>query len=308
MSRQVLGIDLGTTNSVVASIDDRGTVVILRNALGSEITPSAVYFDPDGGVVVGEEALQAAAVDPDNAVRLIKRQMGTEFPLVLGGQEHTPESISALILRQLAAAAPGGLAAAPRAVITVPAYFGLAEREATYQAGIIAGLDVLELLDEPVAAAAHYGLTSGGDRTVLVYDLGGGTFDTTVLRIGGRIGHRAGHRWPPFARRRRRRSAPARRGAGAAGAQHPRRPVRGACRRQRLAWQPRAGRRGRQAGPERPDVPRHRRRAPPPGDSRSPSAGPTWKRPAPTCSTRPLRSSSGCSCRRGRSARPRSTT
>jgi molecular chaperone DnaK len=182
VSRPVLGIDLGTTNSVVASIDDEGRVVILRNALGSEITPSAVFFEP-GGVVVGEEALQAIAADPGNGVRLIKRHMGTEFPLRFGGHEHTPESISALILRQLAATAPGGAEGRPRAVITVPAYFGLAEREATYQAGVIAGLDVLELLDEPVAAAAHYGLTSADVRTVLVYDLGGGTFDTTVLRI-----------------------------------------------------------------------------------------------------------------------------
>jgi molecular chaperone DnaK (HSP70) len=179
----VLGIDLGTTNSVVATIDDQGQVVILRNALGGEITPSVVYFEPGGSAVVGEEALQATATDPGSGVRLIKRQMGTEFPLQLGGQEHTPESISALILRQLAAAAPGGLEARPSVVITVPAYFGLAEREATYQAGVIAGLEVLELLDEPVAAAAHYGLTLDADRTVLVYDLGGGTFDTTVLQI-----------------------------------------------------------------------------------------------------------------------------
>jgi molecular chaperone DnaK len=184
VSRPVLGIDLGTTNSVVTSIDDQGQIVILRNAAGGETTPSAVFFEP-GGVVVGEEALQAAAIDPSGGVRLIKRHMGTEFPLMFGGQEHTPESISALILRQIVAAAPGGLAARPRAVITVPAYFGLAEREATYQAGVIAGLEVLELLDEPVAAAAHYGLTSAGERTVLVYDLGGGTFDTTVLRITG---------------------------------------------------------------------------------------------------------------------------
>ena len=183
MSRPVLGIDLGTTNSVVASIDGQGRVVILRNALGSEITPSVVFFEPGSGVVVGEEALQAAAAEPGSGVRLIKRQMGTQFPLMLGGQEHTPESVSALILRQLAAAAPGGLAGRPRVVITVPAYFGLAEREATYQAGVIAGLDVLELLDEPVAAAAHYGLATTGTRTILVYDLGGGTFDTTVLRI-----------------------------------------------------------------------------------------------------------------------------
>ena len=178
----VIGIDLGTTNSVVASVDDDGTVVVLANANGGEITPSVVYFEPDGTAVVGEEAVQATAVDPENGVQLIKRAMGTELPLQIRGEQHCPESVSALILRQLVTAATGGSGKA-RAVITVPAYFGLAEREATYQAGVIAGLDVLELLDEPVAAAAHYGLTSGGDRTVLVYDLGGGTFDTTVLRV-----------------------------------------------------------------------------------------------------------------------------
>lgn len=197
MSRPIVGIDLGTTNSVVATVDDDGEIVILRNAVGKELTPSAVYFEPDGSVVVGEEALASAAIDPDNGVQLIKRHMGTEFPLTIRGQDHTPESISALILKQLATAASGGhdVRTGARdsrtgardsrvgAVITVPAYFGLAEREATYQAGLIAGLDVLELLDEPVAAAAHYGLTAGQERTVLVYDLGGGTFDTTVLRV-----------------------------------------------------------------------------------------------------------------------------
>jgi molecular chaperone DnaK len=181
VSHPVVGIDLGTTNSVVASISDDGRVIVLPNAVGGEITPSVVYFEPDGGVVVGEEALQAAVLDPDNGVQLIKRNMGVDFPITVRGQDHTPESISALILRQLATAA--GTAGPVSAVITVPAYFGLAEREATYQAGIIAGLEVLELLDEPVAAAAHYGLTAGADRVVLVYDLGGGTFDTTVLRI-----------------------------------------------------------------------------------------------------------------------------
>jgi molecular chaperone DnaK len=183
MSRPVVGIDLGTTNSVVATVNDDGKVVILRNAVGAELTPSVVYFEPDGGVVVGEEAVAATAFDPENGVQLIKRQMGTEFPLTIGGHDHTPESISALILRQLATAVSADRETRVGAVITVPAYFGLAEREATYQAGLIAGLDVLELLDEPVAAAAHYGLTAGNERTVLVYDLGGGTFDTTVLRI-----------------------------------------------------------------------------------------------------------------------------
>ena len=188
MSHSVVGIDLGTTNSVVASVSDRGEVVVLPNALGEEITPSAVYFEPDGTVVVGDEAVQATAVDPDHGVLLIKRNMGAEFPLTIRGQDHTPESISALILRQLTVAACGTPPEPVRAVITVPAYFGVAEREATHQAGRIAGLEVLELLDEPVAAAAHYGLTTAGDRTVLVYDLGGGTFDTTVLTIfGGRV-------------------------------------------------------------------------------------------------------------------------
>ncbi|MGD0602845.1 MAG: Hsp70 family protein [Streptosporangiaceae bacterium] len=183
-ARRVVGIDLGTTNSVVASVDDDGTVVVLPTASGGEITPSVVYFEPDGAAVIGEEAVQATTADPENGVQLIKRAMGTQFPLLIRGQQHTPESVSALILRQLVAAATSS-AGQVRAVITVPAYFGLAEREATYQAGVIAGIDVLELLDEPVAAAAHYGLTSSGDRTVLVYDLGGGTFDTTVLRISG---------------------------------------------------------------------------------------------------------------------------
>jgi molecular chaperone DnaK len=199
MAPHVVGIDLGTTNSVVATVDDSGTVVVLPNADGGQITPSVIYFEPDGTALVGGEAVRETAFDPDNGVRLVKRYMGTEFPLHIRGQQHTPESISALILRQLVSAgvgasdpghgekARGGAAGGPgstvSAVITVPAYFGTAEREATHQAGVIAGLDVLELLDEPVAAATHYGLTSGDDRTILVYDLGGGTFDTTVLRI-----------------------------------------------------------------------------------------------------------------------------
>lgn len=185
MSRHIIGIDLGTTNSVVATVDDSGTVVVLPNADGGQITPSVVYFESDGTALVGGEAVRETAFDPDNGFRLVKRYMGTEFPLHIRDQRHTPESVSALILRQLVSAATGdgGDGAKVSAVITVPAYFGAAEREATHQAGVIAGLDVLELLDEPVAAATHYGLAGGEDRTILVYDLGGGTFDTTVLRI-----------------------------------------------------------------------------------------------------------------------------
>ncbi len=181
MSATILGIDLGTTNSVVATVDDSGEVVVIPNAVGEETTPSAVYFESGSDVIVGDEAKRLGAIDPENGVILIKRHMGTEFPLVIRGQDHTPESISALILRQLVASAePQGEA---RAVITVPAYFGMREREATAQAARIAGLDVMELVDEPVAAAIHYGLTKPGTRTVLVYDLGGGTFDTTVLKV-----------------------------------------------------------------------------------------------------------------------------
>jgi molecular chaperone DnaK len=183
MNTSVLGIDLGTTNSVVATIDETGEVVAIRNAVGEETTPSVVYFETDGDVIVGDEAKRLGALDPDNGVILVKRHMGTEYPISIRGQAHTPESISALILRQLVASA--GPEGKPRAVITVPAYFGMRQREATAQAARIAGLDVMELVDEPVAAAVHYGLTKPGNRTVLVYDLGGGTFDTTVLKITG---------------------------------------------------------------------------------------------------------------------------
>jgi molecular chaperone DnaK (HSP70) len=175
----IVGIDLGTTNSVVATLDDAGSVSVLRNGDGAETTPSVVYMEESGAVVVGDTARHLLAVDPLSGVRLVKRSMGVDSPMTLRGQQHTPESISALILRSLTA----GLQGPVQAVVTVPAYFGLAEREATFQAGAIAGLEVLELLDEPVAAALHYGLAARGERSVLVYDLGGGTFDTTVLRI-----------------------------------------------------------------------------------------------------------------------------
>jgi molecular chaperone DnaK len=181
MSSTVLGIDLGTTNSVVASIDAGGEVIVISNAVGEDTTPSVVYFESNAEVVVGEEARRLSELDPDNGVSLIKRHMGTDFPLSVRGLPHTPESISAVILRQLVGGAPSG--EVPRAVITVPAYFGTREREATAQAGRIAGIEVLELVDEPVAAAIHHGLVKPGNRTILVYDLGGGTFDTTVLKV-----------------------------------------------------------------------------------------------------------------------------
>ena len=184
----ILGIDLGTTFCAVATTEPDGRARVLPNALGEVTTPSCVYFESASDAVVGALAKSSAAHDPDNAVTLIKRRMGTEYPLEFHGVAHTPESVSGVLLRSLVADARVALRAPgderARAVITVPAYFGLREREATQQAALLAGIEVLELVSEPVAAALHYGITDGTSRCVLVYDLGGGTFDCTVLRVG----------------------------------------------------------------------------------------------------------------------------
>jgi molecular chaperone DnaK (HSP70) len=158
---------------------------VCRNDNNSEITPSVVQFETPTNVVVGESAKQSAFIDADSVVSLIKRQMGENREYEFHGEVYTPESISALILRRLATdAAHYTDGPVERVVITVPAYFGARQKEATHKAGLIAGLDVVGILPEPVAAAVHYDLTRGGDaKTVLVYDLGGGTFDTTVIRV-----------------------------------------------------------------------------------------------------------------------------
>jgi molecular chaperone DnaK (HSP70) len=181
------GIDLGTTYSCIAYVDDTGRPVIAKNAIGQETTPSAVYFETPDNVVVGQDAKGSAKLFPDQVVLLIKRQMGQQFELEFHGTAHTPESISALILKELARSAAEQTHEEVRdVVITVPAYFGVAEREATRNAGEIAGLNVLNLIPEPVAAALHYEtLSAEGSATILVYDLGGGTFDTTVIRLEG---------------------------------------------------------------------------------------------------------------------------
>jgi molecular chaperone DnaK len=183
---RVFGIDLGTTYSAIAYLDDTGRPTVCRSQTSNaETTPSVVFFETPTNVVVGETAKQSAYLDPTNVVSLIKRQMGQEHPLDYHGRKYSPEEISALVLRQLAADAAaytGG--PVEQVVITVPAYFGGRERKATENAGRIAGLDVVGILPEPVAAAIHYDLTGDGvDRTVLVYDLGGGTFDTSVIRV-----------------------------------------------------------------------------------------------------------------------------
>ncbi|GIF08387.1 Hsp70 family protein [Actinoplanes siamensis] len=179
------GIDLGTTYSCVAHIDDTGRPAIIKNRPGDDTTPSVVFFESPDNVVVGKEAKAVAKIQPDLVVSLIKRQMGKSFEISVHGQTHTPESISALILRELADAAAENVGEEVKdVVITVPAYFGVAERNATRKAGEIAGLNVLSIVDEPVAAALHYdAISSGGTKTIFVYDLGGGTFDTTVIRV-----------------------------------------------------------------------------------------------------------------------------
>jgi molecular chaperone DnaK (HSP70) len=181
------GIDLGTTYSCIARIDDSGRASVIKNALGEDLTPSVVYFESQDSVVVGRDAKSVAKLYPDLVVSLIKRQMGTDYEQTFHGETHTPETISALILRELARAAAQETGETVRdVVITCPAYFGLAQKEATRKAGEIAGLNVLNIVPEPVAAALHYEATgTGEDRTILVFDLGGGTFDTTVIKLVG---------------------------------------------------------------------------------------------------------------------------
>jgi molecular chaperone DnaK len=182
------GIDLGTTRSCIAHVDHSGRAVVLKNAIGEETTPSVVYFESPENVVVGKQAKDTALLAPDLVVELVKRRMGEDFRYSFHGRAYTPESVSALILRELARAAGEQTREEVRdVVITVPAYFGLLEREATRKAGQIAGLNVLDVLPEPVAAALDYQALGKGTeaRNILVYDLGGGTFDTTVIRVDG---------------------------------------------------------------------------------------------------------------------------
>ena len=188
-----IGIDLGTTHSCVARIDEAGRPVIIKSAIGEDTTPSVVYFESAKNVVVGRAARNAALLAPDLVAQLVKRDMGRKKEYTFHGERHTPETVSALILRELARAAQEHTGEEVRdVVITVPAYFGVAEREATRRAGEIAGLNVVDVLPEPVAAALHYQAGGGageragaGVRHILVYDLGGGTFDTTVIRLEG---------------------------------------------------------------------------------------------------------------------------
>ncbi|NCG22444.1 MAG: Hsp70 family protein [Rhodobacterales bacterium] len=184
----VLGIDLGTTFCAMSVVNEYGKPEIVTNAEGFQTTPSVVHFYDEDACVVGEEAVKMVVIDPENVVRFIKRHMGEEdFTLEFFGRNHTPQEVSALILRKLKEDAEEILGHPVNdAVITVPAYFNSAQRGATAEAGAIAGLNVLSIINEPTAAAIAYGLDRiGGMRKLLVLDLGGGTFDVTVMEIKG---------------------------------------------------------------------------------------------------------------------------
>lgn len=181
---KTIGIDLGTTNSVVAVMEG-GKPTVIANAEGSRTTPSIVGFSKTGEKLVGQLAKRQAILNPDKTVISIKREMGTDHKVHISGKDYTPQEISAMILRKLADDASSYLGEkVTSAVITVPAYFNDAQRQATKDAGKIAGLDVLRIVNEPTAAALAYGLEKVKPEKVLVFDLGGGTFDVSVLEIG----------------------------------------------------------------------------------------------------------------------------
>lgn len=183
----IFGIDLGTTYSVMSYIDDSGKPVIIRDITeGSETVPSVVYFQSDSNVIVGQLAKDSAIVTPDLVISMIKRQMGKpEWRRTINGKEYNPASVSAFILRALANNAKADTDLdVTKVVVTVPAYFGMLEKQATRQAGEIAGLEVVEVVPEPVAAAYAYGMASeAAEKTILVYDLGGGTFDVSLIEL-----------------------------------------------------------------------------------------------------------------------------
>ncbi|MBE6806718.1 MAG: molecular chaperone DnaK [Ruminococcaceae bacterium] len=181
---KIIGIDLGTTNSCVAVIEG-GEAVVIPNAEGARTTPSVVAFKKDGERIVGRVAKQQAVSAPDRTVASIKRDMGTDRKVTIDGKTYTPQEISAMILQKLKADAEAYLGdTVTEAVITVPAYFTDAQRQATKDAGKIAGMEVKRIINEPTAAALAYGIDKENDQKVMVYDLGGGTFDVSIIEMG----------------------------------------------------------------------------------------------------------------------------
>lgn len=187
MAKYIFGIDLGTTYSCIAYVDETGRATVVNNKEGTNTTPSVVNFANQSLAVVGQIAKETAVIDPQNTVSLVKTLMGkSNFAINYNGEDLSPEVVSSYILRKLALDAGEILNTEVKdVVITCPAYFGTAERTATKNAGEIAGLNVIEIISEPTAAALYYGCAKAeSEKTVLVYDLGGGTFDVTIMRIG----------------------------------------------------------------------------------------------------------------------------
>ena len=183
MSAAVIGIDLGTTNSCVATLEG-GKATVIPNSEGSRTTPSVVAFTKDGDRLVGITAKRQAVTNSERTIMSVKREMGTDWKQTIGDEEYTPQEISAFVLQKLKADAEEYLGQeVTQAVITCPAYFTDAQRKATRDAGRIAGLEVLRIINEPTAAALAYGVDKDDDQTILVYDLGGGTFDVSILEI-----------------------------------------------------------------------------------------------------------------------------
>ncbi len=181
---KTIGIDLGTTNSCVAVIEG-GEPVVIANAEGARTTPSVVAFSKNGERMVGQVAKRQAITNPERTVSSIKREMGSAYKVNIDGKNYTPQEISAMILQKLKADAEAYLGeTVTQAVITVPAYFTDAQRQATKDAGKIAGLDVKRIINEPTAAALSYGVDKENDQKVMVYDLGGGTFDVSIIEMG----------------------------------------------------------------------------------------------------------------------------
>ncbi|HCX65124.1 MAG TPA: molecular chaperone DnaK, partial [Eubacteriaceae bacterium] len=181
---KIIGIDLGTTNSCVAVLEG-GEPVVIPNAEGNRTTPSVVAFTKDGERLVGQVAKRQAVTNPERTIASIKREMGTEHKVNIDGTDYTPQQISAMILQKLKADAEAYLGEeVKKAVITVPAYFSDSQRQATKDAGKIAGLEVLRIINEPTAASLAYGLDKEENQKIMVYDLGGGTFDVSILELG----------------------------------------------------------------------------------------------------------------------------
>ena len=185
---KIIGIDLGTTNSVVAIMENGHPKVIADPETKSAIIPSVVGINAAGELKVGQEALNQYSLAPDKTVRSIKRKMGNDEKVSMAGKEYSPPEISAIILRHLKQIAENYLGEeVQKAVITVPAYFSDAQRQATKDAGEIAGLEVVRIINEPTAAALAYGIDKEEDQHLLVYDLGGGTFDVSVIEKVGDV-------------------------------------------------------------------------------------------------------------------------